>query len=137
MGGEGGPAIQMKIAIFYHCRLSGGEPPINADHAIGIMESQMAALKSTGLANRADHFVIGSNGDTFNYITASILAPDKATVVNHGEDAAANCQPLPCFGHGCPDTKTGMCFIITRKARATGTMRNFSNTAGGSVWNER
>ena len=83
-----------RLAVFYHCRLSGGDPPINADHAVGIMASQMAALEASGLAERADHFVVGSNGDTFNYVAALSLAPKTALVVNHGRDARSELPTL-------------------------------------------
>lgn len=83
-----------KLALFYHCRLGGGTPPINAEHAIGIMQSQMQALISSGLSKRADHFVIGSNGDFVNYLAARSMAPDGAKVINHGENARSELPTL-------------------------------------------
>lgn len=92
-----------KLAVFYHCRLSGGEPPINADHAVGIMASQMAALESSGLAARAEEITIGSNGDTFNYTAALAMAPRKATVINHGRDAQSELPTLALIRHWLRD----------------------------------
>lgn len=83
-----------KIAVFYHCRLGGGDPPINADHAIGIMQSQMDALIRSGLESRADLIVVGSNGDMTNFIAAKSLSPHKAEVVNHGEHARSELPTL-------------------------------------------
>lgn len=82
------------IAIFFHCRLGGGEPPINADHAIGIMQSQMGALRLSGLSESAMYFLIGSNGNTENYLAAKSLAPESAIVVNHGNDARSELPTL-------------------------------------------
>lgn len=71
------------LAVFYHTRLSGGDPPIDFDHAFGIMEEQMGALKRSGLEDAADSIYIGVNGGEFDFIAAGELAPKKAVLIRH------------------------------------------------------
>lgn len=71
------------IAIFYHCRLSGGDPPINIDHAISIMSEQMLALKSSGLLDAAEEFYVGVNGGASDAMCAKMIAPEKAVVMEY------------------------------------------------------
>lgn len=73
----------MKIAIFYHCRLSCPNPVIEESHAQGIMQEQMLALHNSGLASAATSVFVGVNGGFENYVAATCLAPDKATVMQH------------------------------------------------------
>lgn len=73
------------LAVFYHCRLSGGQHcQINQDFAISIMVSQMIALDNSGLLKAANIMVVGSNGSRENAGLAKVLAPAKATIVDHG-----------------------------------------------------
>lgn len=82
------------LAVFYHCRLGGGTPPIKEEHAIGIMQSQMEALERSGLLDKAKHVVVGSNGDITNFVAASSMAPKQACVINHGTQARSELPTL-------------------------------------------
>lgn len=63
------------LAVWYHCRLSGGHVPIDTMAAMGIMAEQMAALKNSGLLNEASEFYIGVNGDEEDAQLARLLCP--------------------------------------------------------------
>lgn len=76
----------MKIAIFYHTRLSGGEPHIDFDHASGIMAEQMDALEKSGLMDATSHMLIGVNGGMADAAAAAMLSPDKATLTAFPEE---------------------------------------------------
>lgn len=65
----------MKLAVWYHCRLSGGYAPIDTDAACRIMTEQMAALKQSGLLDAVDEFYIGINGDNDDAQIARMLCP--------------------------------------------------------------
>jgi hypothetical protein len=71
------------IAVFYHCRLSGGDPFIHVDHAAQIMNEQMTALEFSGLADAAQEIYIGVNGGHQDATLAKLLATPKATVIEH------------------------------------------------------
>lgn len=84
------------LAVFYHCRLSGGDPHIDFDHAFGIMTEQMAALKKSGLEAQASHIMVGVNGGEFDTIAASTLAPSKAQLISWPEHFRGE---LPTLNH--------------------------------------
>lgn len=71
------------ISVFYHTRLSGGDPHIDFDHAFGIMKEQMDALKASGLEDAADEIYVGVNGGEFDQMAAAELAPKKAKLLLH------------------------------------------------------
>ncbi len=71
------------IAVFYHTRLSGGDPHIYFDHASNIMAEQMHDLVTSGLADAADKILIGVNGGIGDFVAASCMAPPKAEVLQH------------------------------------------------------
>ena len=79
--------MEIKLAIFHHCLLSGLEGHVHTDHAIGIMAEQMAALKDSGLLDAASEFHVGVNGDEGDALVAAQLAGDKARVICHGSQA--------------------------------------------------
>lgn len=72
-----------KIAVFYHCRLSMGQPHIDFGHASAIMAEQMLALKNSGLADAADYMLVGVNGGGADACAAASMAPEKAEVVEY------------------------------------------------------
>lgn len=74
-----------RIAIFYHCRPSGGSPPIQVNHAISVIQEQFSAFARSGLADAAEHFVIGVSGGDEDAALVAMLAPAKATVLHHPE----------------------------------------------------
>src|ERR1035437_2042273 len=50
----------MKIAIWYHCLLSGPRIP-SEDHALAVLQSQMSALSKSGLGAEAQEIHLGIN----------------------------------------------------------------------------
>ncbi len=51
------------IAVFYHMRLMGGDPPINFDHCSTILAEQTFALNKSGLQKSATFLESGLNGE--------------------------------------------------------------------------
>jgi hypothetical protein len=72
-----------EIAVFYHTRLSGGDPHIDFDHASNIMAEQMQELIATGLAEAASKLLIGVNGGMHDFCAAACMAPPNAEMVAH------------------------------------------------------
>jgi hypothetical protein len=85
-----------KIAVFYHCILSGGTVSIDTPKACAIMAEQMAALKESGLADAADEIRIGLNGDSEDLEMARLFAPAKAMFMVHGKGATTE---IPTMNH--------------------------------------
>lgn len=83
-----------KIAVFYHCILSGGSVPISTNHAFRIMSEQMRALRLSGLEEAADEIHIGLNGDTSDLKRAKMVAPEKASFYMHGARATTEIPTL-------------------------------------------
>ena len=84
----------MKIAIFYHCILSGGSVPIDTGSACHIMQEQMSALTRSGLIDAADEFYIGINGSEDDAKIARMFAPYKAKIVVHGTQTTTEIPTL-------------------------------------------
>lgn len=82
------------IAVFYHCRLSGGSPEIKLPHASAIMAQQMFALTESGLARSAKEIHIGCNGEDDDVAVARMLAPSGSNVVAHGPNSAGEFPTL-------------------------------------------
>lgn len=57
----------MRIAIWYHCILRGSG--INEEHAIAVLQSQMNALRESGLGTAAREIHIGVNGTDSDALT--------------------------------------------------------------------
>lgn len=82
------PAFQMnKIAIWYHTRLFGGEPTINPDWSIPLMLEQMETLKTTGLLNNCQSFIVSVNGNSENQVAARSLCDRRAKFIDNGADS--------------------------------------------------
>jgi hypothetical protein len=96
----GGLAIQiaimpMKIAVWYHCIISGGSVPIDTPFAIQLLSSQMSTLKDSGLLDEADEFHIGVNGGCEDAKTVRALSPcPKAVIYEHGSTATTELPTL-------------------------------------------
>ncbi len=75
----------MKIAVWYHCKLSGGGIP-SADAAVNILYEQMTALVESGLADAADEIHAGINGNDGDAFLVSSFAPVKTQLHVHGQD---------------------------------------------------
>lgn len=103
----------MRIAVWYHCRLFGGNPPLNPDYSIALMGQQMETLNNSGLLAAANHLFVCVNGNGENRVAARCLAPVKAQFVEHGAKAEsllptvnalrlwciANPDAMVCFWH--------------------------------------
>jgi hypothetical protein len=96
MATELGPAIQMKIAVWYHAMFVGGkspqhpflsQAPMEADWSISIMLDQMDTIRRCGLVDVAQELVICVNGGGINQAMARSCAPPKARFIDHGEQA--------------------------------------------------
>ena len=82
------------IAIFHHCRLSAGDPPIDFDWACGILEEQMKALAHAGLLEAASEFYAGVNGGEGDVVAASCILPAKAKLLAHPATARGELPTL-------------------------------------------
>lgn len=93
----------MKIALWFHCRISGGAhptsrhgpatPEINKEHALSVVTEQMNQIHQCGLSDAASRFVVCVNGTNDDYRTMRRLS--GAEVISHGQDAAGE---LPTLG---------------------------------------
>lgn len=73
------------IAVWYHCILSGGSVPIDTEFACRILNSQMRALKDSGLLAKADEFHVGVNGGHDDADIIRLLSPcSKVDIREHG-----------------------------------------------------
>lgn len=75
------------IAVFYHARLMGGNPPVDGDHPFHVMKDQMGDLVVSGLCEAASEIIVGLNGDDKILDRVSSIVPHKAKIVIHGEGA--------------------------------------------------
>lgn len=75
----------LKIAIWYHCKLSGGGIP-DSDAAAEIAAEQMNALENSGLRQAASEIHLGINGNDGDALLVSALAPPGAQLHIHGRD---------------------------------------------------
>lgn len=87
----------MKIAVFYHCILSGGTIPIDTSYACALMADQMDALKESGLLAACDDFFIGINGGGEDVQIAKMIAPAKAKLLAHGPNTTTEIPTMKCL----------------------------------------
>lgn len=73
---------QVKIAIFYHCVLSGPRIP-SEDYAVVLLQSQMNALNDSGLSDAADEIHLGINDNNGSAILLCAFAPGKSILKIH------------------------------------------------------
>lgn len=73
------------IAIFYHIRINGGNPPCSLDWTSAVMHEQVKLLQSSGLADAASEITIGCGGNTIAAIVCESMAPRKAQVMLLGD----------------------------------------------------
>jgi len=69
----------MKIAVWYHCVLSGTRIP-SENNAIAILSEQMSSLKRSGLADAAHEIHIGINGSDSDALTVCAFAPERSVL---------------------------------------------------------
>lgn len=84
----------MPIAVFYHCLLSSKHRDIQPDYAFNLISTQMGALRNSGLSDAAQLVHIGVNGSSSDAMAVACLAPEKAAVVHHGQDATTEIPTL-------------------------------------------
>jgi hypothetical protein len=95
----------MNIAVFYHCRLSGGRnylnygdpnrSAINPDYARAQFRDQMDVFVKSGLNKVRTHFFIGVNGPAEDVAFVRANCPPETTVIEHG-DSAESLAPTVC-----------------------------------------
>jgi len=112
------------IAIFHHSRVSGGEPCIDFNHAIGIVAEQVIAMRESGLTAAASEIHFGVNGGESDAMAVAALAPDKAKIIVHPDGAKGEHPTLRAmqlwakdhpgwycyYAHGKGSTKPGDAF---------------------------
>ena len=83
------------IAVWLHTILSGGSVPIDTEFACRILQSQMRALKDSGLLDEADEFHVGINGGHEDAEIIRLLAPcSKVDIREHGLGATTEIPTL-------------------------------------------
>ena len=93
-----------RLAIFYHCRLSGGHPPIDTSFAASIMAEQMDALYKSDLLANANEFFVGINGDESDLDIARLFVPcPMVHFVLHGSGMATEIPTLAFLRRWLPD----------------------------------
>lgn len=83
----------MKLAVFYHCKLSGEGVP-NEDFCFSVMHSQMNALKKSGLSDQVGEIHIGVNGGDGDGLLAVSVAPPNSILHIHGAHARTEIPTL-------------------------------------------
>lgn len=83
----------MKLAVFYHCKLSGEGIPDN-DAAIVLLCHQMHALKASGLAVQAQEIHLGINGTDGDALLAGCFSPPRSVLHVHGSGARTEIPTL-------------------------------------------
>lgn len=84
------------IAVFYHIKISGGDPAIHTPWALAMFQDQMASLKHSGLLAAADSVFVGVNGDEHDLVQVFRFAPAKVRMENWGISARSE---LPTLHH--------------------------------------
>lgn len=93
MGQQCRPPVQMNLAVWYHCKMSGEGIP-SQKHSFDILREQMEALNKSGLAAAAKQIHIGINGGSEDGIKVSKWVPEKSVLYVHGTDSRSE---LPTF----------------------------------------
>lgn len=92
----------MKIAVWYHCKLSGdGIPDTNL--SLNILCEQMTALKQSGLAEAADELHLCLNGPESDLLLVAALCPNKSKIVAHGPGKKSELPTLSLMRKWLPD----------------------------------
>lgn len=75
----------MKLAIFYHARLIGGEPQVSYPNTVSIAQRQLNQFVESGLYHNANDFIVGINGTEDH---AKLLSfPPGTRILVHGDSA--------------------------------------------------
>ena len=73
-----------KIAIFYHCLLVMGDPPVVLPQAGCIVSDQITMMVVSGLWSAASEIHIGVNGSQESVSIVNHIVPSKAQITYHG-----------------------------------------------------
>lgn len=92
-----------KIAVFYHCILSGGERDVKPDYSINLISAQMGALTRSGLADACHHLQIGVNGTESDAMAIACLCPDKSIITCHGKESRSEIPTLNLIRQWIPE----------------------------------
>lgn len=92
------------VAVFFHCRISGGAHPANDafpgnaavhhEHAKSVVSEQINALINSGLLGHTDHFIVGVNGTEEDMAIINRMANGQAEIKCFGEDLASELTTL-------------------------------------------
>lgn len=98
MAGDALLPLMNPIAVFYHCKLSGINPdyntPIDTNHAQWVVQSQMQALRDSGLSDAAKELHLGINGSAEEAQVLLIMAPGHPHLSIHGSYGASEIPTL-------------------------------------------
>jgi hypothetical protein len=83
----------MRIAVFYHCVLSGPRIP-SEEHAMSVLISQMAAWRNSDLEKIADENHVGLNGTDSQAMVLSSVIPANSILHIHGPRAQTELSTL-------------------------------------------
>jgi hypothetical protein len=94
----------MKIAVWYHCILSGGTIPVDTPYACAIMDDQMAALSNSGLMVAAGEFHVGINGSESDRDIARLFVRcSKVQFHLHGSGVTSEIPTLSVLREWLPE----------------------------------
>jgi hypothetical protein len=82
------------IAVFYHTRLDGGEPPINTDYALELLCEQMNCLYAARLDVAASEIIVGVTASSWAALAARSALSDKAQLIVHPEGSKSELPTL-------------------------------------------
>jgi hypothetical protein len=75
------------LCVVYHCLLASQQRPIDPDYALSLIESQMKALRESGLEEASSAIYVGVNGSESDALAIACMVPSKSVVVCHGQGA--------------------------------------------------
>jgi hypothetical protein len=82
------------IAVFHHCRLDGGEPPIDDAFSLTLLYEQMAVLETSGLSRAARFVCAGITASEGLHAAATSFLPLSAEKVFHPEGSQSELPTL-------------------------------------------
>ena len=83
----------MKLAVFYHAKISGEGIP-DEEYALELVMHQMLLLRKVGLESKAEKILLGVNGGSGDALTIASMAHGNATVIAHGEKSRTEIPTL-------------------------------------------
>jgi hypothetical protein len=105
----------MKLAVFYHARISGGSANINPEFGKLLLKHQLDALVNSGLYQAADEIMIGLNGSEEDYHYVSKHCPEDICVLWHGKDSESLLPTMRFIQEVVPDIKDHHCLFFHTK----------------------